>query len=615
MSNFISYIWPSDPILQGIILTLILVAGFITFRFIMMSQSVKSNIKILDSLKNIRQLEDVFETNKTFAEAQHIFDEFANSRGKNKNNIYVFNHLNNIFSAGYNASRLNTDSLIENTLAQIVRGLDGVKSVISVFLIIGILGTLFGLAESIASFSGSSFSLEQSNIMQINQQISDLFIHLKGAFAPSMWGVFFTIVFVLTYSWYIQEYLVNSLTRQLTDITMKEWVPKLLLTDFQRGEKTIVKLKETINNAEGINKGVATLQTKLFEASDTIESINSMASSVAYAAGQFKQSVDDIKSLQPVYEKFYEYNKDFKDTATELLQRQTSSLEANYEKHFTTVVQSITKQLDSITQFTNSVDKSNNSISIINSELARQLEISNQSIEDLAMQNVLLNDNFRSFADKVHNLNTEAITKISEIVSDKMSSTVNATLAHMHNIGEDVDRHLQNLETACKDEIKDIDRCRIDIINKLEKPVSTLKAVSDNIESTAEAINSISASVKKITIEKENKIKDEVKLMREDINNLCKAVAASTGVKVKQSQWSILERVASAFIGIMLFIAVILQCALLSSLNDFGSQQIKIIDKIEQQSQIMQKLHDQKSNNNYQEKTNSNNSNNILKMP
>lgn len=273
MELIFASIWPSELILRIIIIMMMGVAIYIAYRFSKLSKLVSENLIVLENIRDVTPLtEALIKNNFTKQSADKLFAKFAEERGIKEENKYIFEHLNSIYLAGFRSSHLEPELLVENTLANIFRRLEGLRSFISVFLVIGILGTLFGLAGSIGSFSGGNFDIasNSSQINEISTQISTLFKQLRGAFAPSIWGVIFTIIFVIWYSVGIQEGLINRLTERLMHYTIKEWVPVLYPTDFQRGENTMIKLNNTINNAEAINKGVRTLQEDLSIASSSV---------------------------------------------------------------------------------------------------------------------------------------------------------------------------------------------------------------------------------------------------------------------------------------------------------------------------------------------------------
>ena len=214
------------------------------------------------------------------------FSKYEESLGKNDRNFVLFEHLKAIYDAGAQSSRLDADLLVKNTVDKIFTGVDSLKTSISLFLVIGILGTLVGLAISIGGFSGGNFVMSGQNGATADE-LSLLFNNLRGAFAPSMWGVFFTIVFVFSYSWKIQEGCINKVAEKLTINTIRYWLPNLYPTDFQKGEQSLVKLKATIANADGINSGVRALEKNLTSSNATLQQLSKVSDSIQQASHKF----------------------------------------------------------------------------------------------------------------------------------------------------------------------------------------------------------------------------------------------------------------------------------------------------------------------------------------
>ena len=65
----------------------------------------------------------------------------------------VTKHLKAIFLAGWNESRLEVGELINHTTSNLFRWNNLFRSVLAVFIVIGLLGTLFGLADSLVELS------------------------------------------------------------------------------------------------------------------------------------------------------------------------------------------------------------------------------------------------------------------------------------------------------------------------------------------------------------------------------------------------------------------------------------------------------------------------------
>lgn len=263
MDFYLHIFWPQEWILRVVIIALICVAAFVVYKCVKLRVRVNENLQKVDELGNraaVEYLENTLKLNSVDYEG--TFKMFEDNNGKTDNNMPIFEHLKAVYDAGRKSSRLDADLLVKNTIDKICTDVDMIKSCISIFLVIGILGTLIGLGLSIGSFNGDSFIINaQAN--NTAKELSKLFGNLRGAFAPSMWGVFFTICFVICYTFFIQEGCINKLTDKLTTNTIKVWLPALYPTDFQKGENTMHRLKATINNADAINDSAKDLLNNL----------------------------------------------------------------------------------------------------------------------------------------------------------------------------------------------------------------------------------------------------------------------------------------------------------------------------------------------------------------
>ena len=276
MVDFWKYVWPTELPLQIIIGAIWALAIYVLIRCNGIRLKTSANLKMLEEMQDVSFLENVLKMNNV--DVVQCFENFkmaifnkmkTEGHPINKDTVApLFEHLKAIYNAGYKSSRLDSDLLVKNTTNKIFRGIDTVRTLISLFLVVGILGTLVGLAMTITSLRVSSsaagkYTLDLSN--------------LGGAFAPSMWGVFCTIVFVAFFSVLIQEGCINRLTEKLTNSTINTWLPVLYPTDFQKSENSLVKLNETVKNAENINTGAQGLLRNLAESNETVVALREAA--------------------------------------------------------------------------------------------------------------------------------------------------------------------------------------------------------------------------------------------------------------------------------------------------------------------------------------------------
>ena len=124
---------------------------------------------------------------------------------------------------------------------------------------------------------------------------------------------------VFSYSWKIQEGCINKVAEKLTINTIRYWLPNLYPTDFQKGEQSLVKLKATIANADGINSGVRALEKNLTSSNATLQQLSKVSDSIQQASHKFDQSTDKITKLKVLYDELKQANENFNSSVTKLV--------------------------------------------------------------------------------------------------------------------------------------------------------------------------------------------------------------------------------------------------------------------------------------------------------
>ena len=366
MEFYFNLIWPQEWPLRIIIIFLWCVTVCVILKCLALKKRIANNLTKIEELgsnNGISYLENSLKLNNINYEA--TFAKFEADNDKTDDNKLVFDHLKAIFDAGRKSSRLDADLLVKNTIDKICTDVDTIKSCISVFLVIGILGTLIGLAISIGSFNGDSFIINaQAN--NTAKELSKLFSNLRGAFAPSMWGVFLTISFVIAYTVVIQEKYINKLTDKLTTNTIKVWLPALYPTDFQKGENTMVQLKETIQNADGINNSAMELLSNLSVANETVKSINGVSEVLSESINRFddgskkvavlKDSIEALsKQIEENDQKYIEWlnnaitqTNQFQLDSKQILLEQANAVRENFAAQASAVRENFAAQTDAV---------------------------------------------------------------------------------------------------------------------------------------------------------------------------------------------------------------------------------------------------------------------------
>lgn len=335
-----AYIIPQEWILRILILLMFCLAGFVFYRCNNIRKIAKENLTMLERLENVEPLEKALKKNasgtgdylRNNVNLDKPFTKYESDMGKSPTTFALFEHLKTIYDAGAKGSRLDADLLVQNTIGKIFNGVGSIKTSISIFLVMGILGTLIGLAISIGGFNGANFIMTGQTSSTANE-LSTLFSNLRGAFAPSMWGVFFTICFVLGYSWVIQNGYIDKVEEKLTLNTIQYWLPKLYPTDFQRGDKSIAKLNEVIANADGINQGVTELEKNLNSSNKLLQQLQQVSKSLDTASNRFDKSTDKIAQIKTLYEELRKTNSTFNDSLQQLIDSAIDDRKNAYQQY------------------------------------------------------------------------------------------------------------------------------------------------------------------------------------------------------------------------------------------------------------------------------------------
>lgn len=357
--SFSEYLSPTNPIALGILTFLI---GFFLVWFIGLLKywhwlwiewkQIENNQNI-QPLVAARQARDQGrKDNDQKADPENAFSEFFNESSFNKRSP-IANHLKAIFLAGWDETRLEVGELINHTTSALFKWNNLFRSMLAVFIVIGLLGTLFGLTDSLTRLSpvlnervANQTSIENSDLEEsvvneaakennekMTKALSDLFNDIKGAFAPSILGIIFTILGVILYGIYLQSacHPVKSILERLT---LTVWVPQLYPTTTQ-------KLNQTLQQSESqIQKGFET-------AAQFSESVEKVEDNIS----EFNESLAQAGAItQPLSDSVTQINKAASDIGTAADTLNTSFAENldTFSKEFTSSVTHLTGFQDEI---------------------------------------------------------------------------------------------------------------------------------------------------------------------------------------------------------------------------------------------------------------------------
>lgn len=353
------YLSPTNPIALGIItflmgFFLVWLIGLIRYWYwLWIEQKHIENNKNIRPLVTARQERDRGrKDNNQKTDPENVFNEFCNESSLNRRSP-IANHLKAIFLAGWDETRLEVGELINHTTSALFKWNNLFRSMLAVFIVIGLLGTLFGLTDSLTRLSPvlneraanqtsiENNDLEESTVNEAAKQnnekmtkvLSDLFNDIEGAFAPSILGIFFTIVGVIFYGIYLQS-ACHPVKSMLERLTLTVWVPQLYPTTTQ-------KLNQTLQQSESqMQKGFET-------AAQFSESVQKVEDNIS----EFNESLTQARAItQPLSDSVTQINKAASDigTAADTLNTGFTENLDTFSKEFTSSVTHLTGFQDEI---------------------------------------------------------------------------------------------------------------------------------------------------------------------------------------------------------------------------------------------------------------------------
>lgn len=282
--------------------------------------------------------------------SQHDADEaFKNFCQINrlKEQSPVARHIRAIFNAGWNESRLEVDGLINNTAGELLRRNSAFRSVLSVFIIIGLLGTLFGLASTLAQLardlnqpaasalatpdgkqSSTSPEKSQPSSDDMKKKLDRMLGQMQGAFAPSIVGVTFSILGVLLFALF-QSRASSRLRTELERLTLIDWVPALIPTPAQTLQEKVQlseqQIQKSLDSAikvaalsDEITDGASDLNQAIIASKSSLTSLTDASTNLSRFSDNFVRAVSALtpfqKELHLLYEQMRIESRAFQDS-------------------------------------------------------------------------------------------------------------------------------------------------------------------------------------------------------------------------------------------------------------------------------------------------------------
>ena len=276
---------------------------------------------------------------------ENVFNEFCKESSLNRRSP-IAKHLKAIFLAGWNENRLEVGELIKHTTDNLFKWNNLFRSMLAVFIVIGLFGTLFGLSDSITELSpalkaqaenvnstennDSDDSAANQSSTENNKKMTDalggLLDKMKGALAPSIGGIFFTILGVILYGIYLQS-ACHPVKSTLEQFTLTVWVPQLYPTTSQKLMQTLQKsesqMQKGFDTAAQFSDSVQKVHGNIDDFNESLTQAIAITQPLSDSVTQINQAASDISTAADVLntgftESLDKFSSDFASSVTQL---------------------------------------------------------------------------------------------------------------------------------------------------------------------------------------------------------------------------------------------------------------------------------------------------------
>ena len=537
---FSEYLSPTNPIASGIVTLLqysfsIWCVGLIVYGIWLFIKSKQiKKIQSIQPLVDARQERDTGrENNDQKPDADKMFHEFCEEQSLSEGSP-ITKHLKAIFLAGWDESRLEVSELINHTTSNLFRWNSLFRSVLAVFIVIGLLGTLFGLTDSLTELSpalkeSTANETTTENSERMTQALSVLMDKIKGAFAPSIWGIIFTVLGVILYGIYLQIacHPVKSILERLT---LTVWVPQLYPTTPQKLIQTLQQnesqMRKGFETAAQFSESVGTVQSNISEFNESLTQASAITQPLSDSVTQINKAASDISTAADVLntgftENLNKFSGVLNTGFKEILDKFSKEFASNvtHLTGFQDEIRSLHQQFQEVSN--QKLDQQTQKLEEQNQNLATTLEVL-KNYEKLYVDSCQQIDNtLQEFLNKT----TEASANI-ETTNSKFLEGINATNREwIKEIQTQLKAELTIIQPTLKKELKELsDQLTSDLKEVQGSLDKRLKALTEQlkffqlpIEKTANQIEGIIESFTRIMAGVVNDLQSEFQKQNETI--------------------------------------------------------------------------------------------------
>jgi len=328
MAHLLEFLIPENPAALAVVLLIILTFGAWLIGLFRSGRSLlaaKGQLLALENVKDLVEARKRYLVRKDADEdaviAQQDFDDCLRARNLTQPIQAIVTHLKSIYIAGCREGQLVAAELIRHTLQELFRRHHALRTTLAMFIVMGLLGTLFGLADSLAELapimqqkSASATALTNNEAIVVG--LRALLRELKSAFAPSIWGVGLTILGMALHMRFMGRHAM-PVQQTLERLTLTVWIPKLYPTRSQVYIETIQEtakiLKESVDSAKEVGDFAEKIKGKTGELSKGLDKLVTRTEAVSSTV---EKAVETIHETFP--DRLIKVSKDFAENIASL---------------------------------------------------------------------------------------------------------------------------------------------------------------------------------------------------------------------------------------------------------------------------------------------------------
>lgn len=244
ISENLADFFPNETFAQVVIVVQLLLFGIWLMMLVRGFYFVRQRRIEIDSFSDIDPLIKEIElgTLSTEKEARSIYVRYAKAKSVDDSS-FIYELLQLIFLSGIEKSELSVGTLVRTAAMRVQSSVQPLRSVLSLFIVLGLLGTLFGLSTSLAGLSTIPEGNSISSGAMPNSYLAVL-RQLSGAFTPSVLGVLLTIIGVIAFA-FLQKRATSAIAA-LEVMAVGHWARKMLPTAPQQLFKQLQRSEEQL---------------------------------------------------------------------------------------------------------------------------------------------------------------------------------------------------------------------------------------------------------------------------------------------------------------------------------------------------------------------------------